>query len=269
MKFRTYDDNYSLQRQIPLKMARKKSKRKNKSVLVRTKPTVEQSEVEIVTDLSQLNNNVSSFDTVDEILLESFTKKEADRLSEPDSVSSDVQVVSVPIKKRVELNSRVRRVKYFKYSGSKFERQHDTTCLDRFFDRKPLKNKKKNRVPKVIYLTIDDDDDDITFKMKEVTCDRIIKNETKDLAESEEIKDQAESYEEDSLEDLKDVVDDYFPGENYDLDLGDLEDLVRVEQSQFDEEKDLEIVMKTAYDLLEVIFRLITVIPYFENFYFR
>ena len=51
-------------------MPRKSKKRKNK-VQARTEPTSEQSVVELVSDLALMNNNVSSFVTDDEILLES------------------------------------------------------------------------------------------------------------------------------------------------------------------------------------------------------
>lgn len=239
-------------------MPRKKSKKKNKFGLAKTKPTAKGSEVEIVTGLSQLNNNVSSYETVDEIFLESFTKKRADDFNQPDSSASDVQIVSAPIKKRVDLKSRG-GVKRHKYGGSKFERKFDTICLDRFFIRKVLKKKKKSRRSKVVYMKADEDDAEIAFKVMEKQFEGITEIETKDQARRSEVveieaKDQADSKEisvDNSLEDLKDL--DLFPDENYDLELGDLEKLLSVNESQLDQEINLETELETAFDLLEVI----------------
>ena len=232
-------------------MPRKKSKkRKNKFVLARNKPTSEQSD--LVTDLADLvlNNNVSSFVTNDEILLESLKKEEVDRLNDQNSVSSDVQSVSVPVKKRVKLQSCGKVVKHLKYWGSKFERKHDTISLDKFFIRKVLRHKKskKSRRPRVIYIKSEDDDDEISFKVTKQQLDRINQDKTKDEVESNEI--DAEN----SLKDLKDVIDDFFPTENYDMELEDLDSLFSVKKSQLNEEIKLENELETAFDLLEVIF---------------
>ena len=231
-----------------LKMPRKKSKkRKNKLVSDRTKPTTGQSKIELVSDLPRLNNNVSSFVTDDEILLESLKKEEADRHKDQNSVSSDAKGVSVPVKKRVELESRGKVLKHFKYWGSKFERKHDTISLDKFFIRKTLRNskRKKSRRPRAIYIKSEDDDDEISFKVTKHHLDRINQEKTKDEVESQEI--DAEN----SLKDLKDVIDEFFPTENFDLKLEDLDDLFSVKKSQLNEETKLE---DTAFDLLEVSF---------------
>ena len=207
-------------------------KRKNK-VLARTKPTSEQSVVELVSDLAQINNNVSSFFTDDEILLESLKKEEVERLKDQDCVS-------VPVKKRVELQSSGRVFKHLKLWGSKFEIKHDAISLDKFFIRKALRNKKikKSRGSKHVYIK-SDDDDDVSFKVTEEQLDILKQNKIKDEVESSEIN------AENSLEDLKDVIDDFFPTENYDLEVSDLENLFSVKE----ETKELE----TAFDLLEVI----------------
>lgn len=216
-------------------------KRKNK-VLARTKPTSEQSVVELVSDLALINNNVSSFFTDDEILLESLKKEEVERLKDQDCVSGDVQSVSVPVKKRVELQSSGRVFKNLKLWGSKFEIKHDAISLDKFFIRKALRNKKikKSRGSKHVYIK-SDDDDDVSFKVTEEQLDILKQNKIKDEVESSEIN------AENSLEDLKDVIDDFFPTENYDLEVSDLENLFSVKE----ETKELE----TAFDLLEVFFK--------------
>ena len=102
-------------------MPRKKSKKRKNQVFARTKPTSEQSVVELVTDLSLLNNNVSSYLVDDEILLESLEKEDTDRSRDQDSVSSDVKGVSVPVKKRVQLQTKGGVIKHLKYWGSKLK----------------------------------------------------------------------------------------------------------------------------------------------------
>ena len=216
-------------------MPRKSKKRKNK-VLARTKPTSEQSVVELVSDLALMNNNVSSFVTDDEILLESLKKEEVDPLKDQNSVLRDVQSVSVPVKKRVQLQSSGRVFKHLKLWGSKFEMKHDAISLDKFFIRKALRNTKIKK-SKHVYIQIEDDDD-VSFKVTEEQLDIMKQNKTK-----EEVEISAEN----SLEDLKDVIVDFFPTENYDLEVSDLDNLFSVKE----ETNELE----TAFDLLEVILR--------------
>ena len=219
-------------------MPRKSKKRKNK-VQARTEPTSEQSVVELVSDLALMNNNVSSFVTDDEILLESFKKEEVDKLKGEDSVSRDVQSVSVPVKRRVELQSSGRVFKHHKFRGSKFEIKHDAISLDKFFIRKALRNTKIKK-SKPVYIKCEDDDD-VSFKVTEEPLDIMKQNKTKDEDES------SESNAENSLEDLKDVIEDFFPTENDDLEVSDLDNLFSVKE----ETNELE----TAFDLLEVFLR--------------
>ena len=218
-------------------MPKKKStkRRKNKIVLARTKPALVEPELEIVT---QLNNNVSSFEPEDEILLESFKKEDAE-LQGNDPVSSEV-----PVKKRVELQSSGRMVKHFKYWGSKFEIKHDTISLDKFFIKKTLrfKKQKKSRKPKFIYI-----DEEVSFKVTKKQLERNIQNNIKVEAEIKEMND------ENSMEDLKDIIDDLLPDENYDIEVKDLDNILSVKNCQSDEEAKLETELETAFELLEVI----------------
>ena len=218
-------------------MPKKKStkRRKNKIVLARTKPALVEPELEIVT---QLNNNVSSFEPDDEILLESFKKEDAE-LQGNDPVSSEV-----PVKKRVELQSSGRMVKHLKYWGSKFEIKHDTISLDKFFIKKTLrfKKKKKSRKPKFIYI-----DEEVSFKVTKKQLERNIQNNINVEAEIKEMND------ENSMEDLKDIIDDLLPDENYDIEVKDLDNILSVKNCQSDEEAKLETELETAFELLEVI----------------
>ena len=233
-------------------MPRKKSKKRKNQVFARTKPTSEQSEVELVTDLSLLNNNVSSYLVDDEILLESLKKEDTDRFRDQDSVSSDVKGVSVPVKKRVQLQTKGGVIKHLKYWGSKFERKHDTISLDKFFIKKTLRNKKikKSRGSKYVFIKSEDDEDvdEISFKVTKEHLDRIFQDKTKDEVESKEIT------AEDSLEDLGDVMEDFFPNENFDREVFDLNDLSS--ETETDQEKDLETAFVSAFDLLEVLIHL-------------
>lgn len=214
----------------------KSKRRKNKTVLARTKPASVERELEIVT---QLNNNVSIIEPVDEILLESFEKEDAG-LHEKDPVSSETPSDS---KKRVKLQSSGRVVKHLKYWGSKFEIKHDTISLDKFFIRKTLRSKKREK-SKVVYIK--SDDDEITFKVTKKQLDRNIQDNIKDEVESKEIND------ENSMEDLKDVIDDLFPDENYDIEVKDLDNILSVKNSLSDEETNLETELETAFELLEI-----------------
>ena len=186
-------------------MPRKKWRQKKKRAVYRPSDTVTTSVIELVPDLANLNNNVSCFDTQDEILLESIPNNDYD-LQTSQHLKTSLDEKGIPsVRRKVQLKSK-KKVGKMRYLGSKFERIHDTISLDRFFTKKALKRKKMKSSPKIPLIKFDQVTDGHLDRGKEVCEDK-----DKDVCE----KNQNDT----SLEELGNI-DDFITSEDFeDLDI--------------------------------------------------
>ena len=208
--------------------------------------------VEIVKDLAKLNNNVSSYEPNDEILLDSFSNASSPKIL----VSEEVAFV----RRKVQLKSTT-RLKKHKYSGSKFERDHDTLKL-KFFRKKYLLKRSKNwtKCSKKVPYIQEDEDISIKTEGEEVRENEVIviesgiEEEESSVEEPREIDDGCftpEPVQQDTIltnERIYQIVENFQPSH---FEHGNQETLhISLDAQPFD--PDLEETLENVFGLLEV-----------------
>lgn len=194
------------------------------------------SDLVAVTEIPKLNNNISSYITEDEIHQEKLTP-----LSDK---------VIPHVKKKVQLKSNT-EFRKFRYFGSKFERNHDTRSLDKFFFRKGSRKRNKRKFSRKV--TFIKEDEEISFMMKEEEL--LERKQVKDIVndfDCGDIKEKSDRKEESDLEEIVDL-DEFFPYDVVDLELEDfdtklsnerLDDLIEIFSLKPNEDHEEEIVSK-------------------------
>jgi len=197
---------------IVSKVERRKMPRKRSKQLKKKPLCIENNDVDsgVVTNLALLNNNVSSYLTDDEIHEDCLKIDNPSDVSNSPSPNHSPQNSGKltplaehdvpPVKKKIQLKSS-KKLKKMKYYGSKFERNHDTRSLDKFFFRKVIQF---SQTPIKV-------DEEVSFRLREEHLEKETEND-----------DVEEILEESILEEIVDL-DDFFPSEVGDLELADFD----------------------------------------------